>query len=479
MVTTPSPHLKFRLMKTTSIGVFLSVSLWSCAHKPVGSATRTTVNHWPQLGRGAIVVLPLIDLREEKIMSDNKKQIKPLSDEERSSYSEKLRDILFPSRAQHLAVTTGAIADRVRSVPHLNVLARMANSGQPMKAQDSETLRKALSPAKYILFFSITGEDVNWNYSREQPADANGLYQNHVYSIERKMSASVAIWDSDNNTIIYKEEIKPIASTVKSQFVKTRAAAPRNRDVPANFYNASEPDKFDLKPNSSLDIELTHHKERFPSMPERDPAFSKAFDQFLPQSSVASHSASTSNSQQIQQPKNPEKPSKSDNLRAEITLKATTMGVLPLPSLFIGAGVLKWNFLRIGGGIEFTPISTLIDHNLILYDVWNACLCFSADVEWDLGRTSRIQTGLYLGGGAFNYKQSDMIPTLDGLKPETKGDGYIYRAPRVRYLYGDRNGAQLGFGVYQHYYIKLDRPELVENHPSLWGIEITIAGASD
>jgi hypothetical protein len=70
------------------------------------------------------------------------------------------------------------------------------------------------------------------------------------------------------------------------------------------------------------------------------------------------------------------------------------------------------------------------------------------------------------------------MPRIDGTKPKNQGDGYLYRATRVRYLRGDRNGAQFGLGAYQHFYYTLTRPELVANHPTKWGIELTLAVAS-
>jgi hypothetical protein len=162
----------------------------------------------------------------------------------------------------------------------------------------------------------------------------------------------------------------------------------------------------------------------------------------------------------------------------ELSLKATMMGTLPLPTLYIGAATLKWKILRIGGGLEFSPLGTMIDHELRLYDVYNGCLCLTADVEWQFGNKNRILTGLYYGAGIFTYNQSDLLPDLDGTKSKSQSDGYIYRAPRVRYLRGDHKGLQFGLGVYQHIYDKIDKPELIANHPGQYGIEFTVAVAT-
>jgi len=163
------------------------------------------------------------------------------------------------------------------------------------------------------------------------------------------------------------------------------------------------------------------------------------------------------------------------NWRTELSLKSTIMGVLPLPTLYFGMAKLNYEFLRLGGGIAFTPKSTVIDHDVKLYEVSNGCLCFTADIEWDMGNKDRILTGGYLGIGVFTYSQIELVPEFYETKPKSEGDAYYYAAPRVRYLRGDRNGVQYGFGVYRHHYEKLDKPELVANHPAPWGIELTLA----
>lgn len=458
--------------------LFLAFLLIGCVHKPVDIRRPATKQNLPQVGRGGVVLTPLFDLRDEKILDEQKKYIGSFSDEQRLSYAEKLQYILFPNTTDNQTLTGGAIYTRVMSFENIKKLASIAVDASSLPTYEAEALKKILAPARYIAFFSFNSEKLNWNYSRQNPEDStSGHIQKHVYSIERKMSATVSIWEADSNRFVYRKQIDPIVSSVNSVLVKTKNLGPTPTQMPSNYDKAINPDKFDLKPSISVEIERMYHANRFPPIPEREPTFSAEFKSFNPSNAMDANMTEQKPSQP--KPNSSKNTGPSDNMRAELTIKATTMGVLPLPSLFLGAAILKWNILRLGGGIEFTPISTLIDHNLILYKVWNACFCLSADVEWQLGRNHRIQTGAYLGSGAFNYEPSDLMPTMDGLDPKTQGDGYLYRAPRVRYLYGDRNGAQFGFGVYQHYYMSINRTELAANHPSLWGIELTFAAAGD
>ena len=451
---------------------FLLLTLILC--KTVGSAYgQESPTKIKNLRAGDILITPLLDLRDPKLKLQPEKKIDFYPPRQRSIYAESLGKILFQNSQLHRVHTSGKAFDEITSFKALNDMARKVNSATPLAPAEAEKIGSFLNGFQYLVFFSFTDEEANYQHVRETPKDADGFLVENIYTTQRKMSAQIVVWDIFNNQIADSIQINPTAEARSSVFVRTGKKPTAYQFPPANYDIAREPDAFDRKPTSSLETERSAHRNRFPALPEREPEFTNALKGLNPTPTSTPSTTETNKA-----PARQNKTDFDDNFRMELTLKSTLMGVLPLPTLYIGAATLKWKILRIGGGIEFSPLGTMIDHEVRLYDVYNGCLCLSADVEWQLGNKNRILTGLYYGAGIFTYNQSDLLPDLDGTKSKSQSDGYIYRAPRIRYLRGDHQGVQFGIGVYQHYYEKLEKPELVANHPYQYGLEITVAVAT-
>jgi hypothetical protein len=424
------------------------------------------------LRAGDILITPLLDLRDPKLKLQLEKKIDFYPPRQRIIYAESLGKILFQNSQLHRVHTSGKAFDEISSVKALNDMARKVNSATPLSPAEAEKIGSVLTGFQYLVFFSFTNEEANYQHAREIPKDADGFLVENIYITQRKMAAQIVVWDILNNQITDSIQINPTAEARSSVFVRTGKKPTAYQFPPSNYDIAREPDALDRKPTSSLETERSAHRNRFPALPEREPEFTTALKGLNPTPTSA---PSTTGTNKV--PARQNKFDFEDNFRMELTLKSTLMGVLPLPTLYLGAATLKWKILRIGGGIEFSPLGTMIDHEVRLYDVYNGCLCLSADVEWQLGNKNRILTGLYYGAGIFTYNQSDLLPDLDGTKSKSQSDGYIYRAPRVRYLRGAHEGLQFGIGVYQHYYDNLEKPELVANHPYQYGLELVFAAA--
>jgi len=425
------------------------------------------------LRAGDILITPLLDLRDPKLKLQPEKKIDFYPPRQRTIYAESLGKIIFPNSQLHRVHTSGKAFDEITSFKALNDMARKVNSATPLSPAEAEKIGRVLTGFQYLVFFSFRNEEANYQHVRETPKDADGFLVENIYSTQRKMSAQIVVWDILNNQITESIQINPTAEARTSVFVRTGKKPAANQFPPADYDSAREPDTLDRKPTSSLETERSVHRNRFPALPEREPEFTNALKGLNPAPTSATSPTGTNKA-----PARQNKTDFEDNFRMELTLKSTLMGVLPLPTLYIGAATLKWKILRLGGGLEFSPLGTMIDHEVRLYDVYNGCLCLSADVEWQLGNKNRILTGLYYGAGIFTYNQSDLLPDLDGTQSKSQSDGYIYRAPRIRYLRGDHQGVQFGIGVYQHHYDKLEKPELVANHPYQYGLEITVAVAT-
>lgn len=425
-----------------------------------------------------LVITPLIDLRNLKNAPLDGSTPPTFSDQQRYFYASVLRDAILKKRQDVRPHSSGSAFDWVARVENLRDLATRANAKSPLSNEDQARIKSGLNGYRYVIFFTFLEDKVSYDARKEPRENSQGLLNEHFYQASRKLGLNIAIWDSQKNETIFTSSVTPTASNKRSISIKSGTRPPRGVPFRDDYKAAEDPDKLDRSPTINLEQELKLHKGRFPDVPAREPLLlaelPKLFDGAVNDGSTPQVGPATQNSSNAvtddHQPK--------ENTRTELTLKSTIMGVLPLPTIFIGVATLKHRFLRLGGGIEFTPKGTLIDHNLTIYEVWNGCVCLSADIEWDLGQKDRIQTGSYFGAGVFSYSESDIMPRIDGTKPKNQGDGYLYRATRVRYLRGDRNGAQFGFGAYQHFYYTLTRPELVANHPAQWGIELTLAVAS-
>ncbi len=425
-----------------------------------------------------LVITPLIDLRNLKNVPLDGTTPPTFSDQQRYFYANSLREAILNKRQDVRPHSSGPAFDWVARIEKLRDLALKANSKTPFPNEDVTLIKSGLTGYRFVVFFTFLEDQVSYDAQKQPRESSQGLVNDHTYQVSRKIGLSMAIWDSLKNETIFTSSVSPIGSSKRSVSVRSGTRPKRGTPVLDDYKTAEDPDKLDRSPTMNLDQELKLHKVRFPDVPAREPLLiaelPKLFDGSVndmraPQ--VAPVTQNNVNSTTVDSlPK--------ENTRTELTLKSTIMGILPLPTIFIGVATLKHRFLRLGGGVEFTPKGTLIDHNLTIYEVWNGCLCLSADIEWELGQKNRIQTGSYFGAGVFSYSESDIMPRIDGTKPKNQGDGYLYRATRVRYLRGDRNGAQFGLGAYQHFYYTLTRPELVANHPAKWGIELTLAVAS-
>ena len=435
-----------------------------------GQKAPFSTNHFR---KGDIIITPLLDLRDPKAKVEPNKKIDFPPPRERTIYAEKLGKILFPSPEAHRVHTSGLEFDEINKLKNLPDLARQVHAGTPLPKVWASKITSIAPDFQYLIFFSFSNEKLAYQHSRSVPTYADGYLVENIYTTQREMTVKVAIWDIQNNQIAYLDEINPLAEGSTSVFVKTEKKTSTYKFTPPNYDRAINPDVLDKKPTVTLEDELKVHRHRFPPPPEREPELSNALKRF---------NSTTPAKLESEQPKTsrPEKQNTDfeDNFRMELSLKTTMMGTLPLPTLYFGAATLKWKIFRLGGGLEFSPLGTMIDHEVRLYDVYNGCLCLTADVEWQFGNKNRILTGLYYGAGIFTYNQSDLLPDLDGTKSKSQSDGYIYRAPRVRYLRGDHKGVQFGLGVYQHVYDKLEKAELVANHPSQYGIEFTVAVAT-
>lgn len=450
--------------------LILIVALTVLAYYPTKSQAQDQSLSIENLRAGSILITPLLDLRGTKIDPTSKTDID--SKKQRITYAESLGEILFANSRKHRVRTSGEAFDQIINLKTLNELARTANSGKPLPATDSINIGSILSGFQYLIFFSLTNDEAKYEYARENPTDADGFLVQHTYTAKRLMIVKIAVWDIKNNQITHVAEVNAIPEARKSIFVKTEKKMSPYIITPSNYDLAIAPDIHDRKPTSSLETERSVHRNRFPPLPDRDPEFTNALRNFMP-----TQPKPTEISEKSKPPSRQNDHKFENNLRMELNLKSTLMGVLPLPNIFLGAATLKWKILRIGGGIEFSPLGTMIDHEVRLYEVFNSCFSLSADVEWQLGSNNRILTGAYYGAGVFTYKQSDLLPDLDGTKSKSQSDGYIYRAPRVRYLRGAHEGLQFGIGVYQHYYDKLEKPELLANHPYKYGLELVFAAA--
>ena len=450
--------------------LILIVSLLVFICEPTNSQAQDQLSSIGSLRPGSILITPLLDLRNTKLEPTSKMDFYP--QEQRIIYAEALGKILFSNSKKHRVRTSGEAFDQIINLKTLNELARKANSGTPPPAIESSKIESILSGFQYLIFFSLTNEEAKYDYTRENPTNADGFLVEHIYTTKRLMAVKISVWDIQNNQITHVAEVNATPEARKSIFVKTEKKMSPYVFPPSDYDQAIAPDIHDRKPTSSLETERSVHRNRFPPLPDREPEFSNALRKFNPTQPEPTEISEKA------RPRSKQNDSKfENNLRMELNLKSTLMGVLPLPNIFIGAATLKWKILRIGGGIEFSPLGTMIDHEVRLYEVFNGCLSLSADVEWQLGSNNRILTGAYYGAGVFTYKQSDLLPDLDGTKSKSQSDGYIYRAPRVRYLRGAHEGLQFGIGVYQHYYDRLEKPELVANHPYQYGLELVFAAA--
>ena len=458
-------------MRHIILALFFVSLLPSCLSVGVDHVDTEPGFDWDTMKRDQILMTPLLDLRTGVVSVPGQDSlVAPFSSEQNIAYAEAFKQVFFKWRKDIRVFGAGGAFENISTLPNLPELSRKALNKEPFSPEDVAKIRELNQGIRFIFFFNLVGERLEYRYSVTAPSEAKGLYIEKNYEAVHILEVELALWDSkDAKTVLKLEKI--LRPTNFNQVILRTGKIPDKTTgkSPGRYASAVSPDIWDMQGTNDLEHELKVHKLRFPKFLGREPSFSASFKH------IALSMPIQGSEQNLIEYKN------FTNHRPELTFRSQKLGSLGIHSIFIGTSSIIYNRYRLGGGLDFSLSSPEIKYQEKKYNLDAGNLLLSTDLEWQLSSGLRMLTGAVYGGGSIairskdkaNAESSDQADQQE--KQSDPTDSYWYAAPRVRFLLGGKQGGQIGVGVYKQFYKGLDRPEVLEHPPSEWGVEATLA----
>ncbi len=448
--------------------VSLCLLVSSCLMSGVDKIDADPDFDWNSIKRDEILMTPLIDLRDIITPPGDENLASPYTRDENIAYAEAFKQVFFKNRKDVRVYGAGGAFEKISSVENLSEIAKKVVSRKPLSLEETERLRATTQGIRFIFFFDFAKERLFYDYDMEKPPEALGLYVVKTYMAKREMLVKLALWDSRDSKTVFITEKTAFSTATNRLYIRTGLMPPPNLKVIPGFYNtAQSPDQADRQSFYGPVDEMAVHRARFPKFAAREPAFSGTFKNLV--LSLPIHRSE----QNLIEYEN------FTNHRPEITFKGSKLGRQTQTDVFFGFSSILYNRYRLGLGFEVSMNQPILEYGGKKYKVSNQMLAVTTDLEWELAQNWRLLTGSYFGAGAMSIKPKDSKPVTDpptdNSETKSESDGYTYAAPRIRLIWGQKSGGQLGLGVFRQYYNRIDRPEFTDYKPSLWGGELTIA----
>ncbi len=449
--------------------IFISsclVLLQACVSVKVDKIDAVDGFDWETLKRDLIVMTPLLDLRGQvQHPPGYDADVLPFSQKQSVAFAEVFKQRFFKLRKDIQVFGAGGAFDGIAKIAILPEISRKVLAKETLSLSDQRLLNRARQDKRFIFFFNFAEEKLHFEYSMTIPLDANGLYVEKHYDAKRTMILKFALWDAkEAKTVFISEKIlEPF--TRNNILVRTGLSPLAVKGGKGQYDSARDPDVYDRMGTDSLEDELRYHKGRFPTVfPRREPDFTGSFDDF-----ILSLPIKKSEQNLIEY----------ENFtfhRPELTLRNSEMGSDSMASVFLGSSSIIYNRYRVGLGVELGAASKDVRHDGKDYEISKFCFCLTTDLEWELTDYIRLLTGSVLGAGNFGITQKiddQLVGETSGEKPETS-DGFWYAAPRIRLVFGEKEGVQFGLGAFKQFHAGLVEPQITKNSPGTWGAELSL-----
>lgn len=449
--------------------VLISTCVWflqACISVKVDNIEAVDGFDWDTLKRDLIVMTPLIDLRGDVERPPGyDADILPFSQKQSIAFAEIFKQLFFKLRKDIRVFGAGGAFDAIAKIPTLPEISRKVLAKETLSLSEQRLLNRARQDKRFIFFFNFVSEKLHFEYSVITPMEANGLYVEKNYDAKRTMILRLALWDAKEAKTVFITDKTMEPLTRNRILVRTGLSPLAVKGGRGQYDSAREPDAFDRTGNEDLEAELRYHKGRFPTFfPGREPEFTASFDDLILALPIKKSEQNLIEYEYF------------TFHRPELSLRTSQMGSGSMTSAFLGTSSIIYNRFRLGVGVELGGLSNAVKHDGKDYEISKFCLCMTTDLEWELTDYMRLLTGSVLGAGNFAVthktdEQGVLEPAEE--KSETK-DGFWYAAPRIRLVFGAKEGLQFGLGAFQQYHAGLVEAQVTKNEPALWGAEISL-----
>ncbi len=427
--------------------------LTGCLTTGVSSIDADPEFNWDTLKRDEILMSPLVDLR----LGGGQPFF---ADKDRLAYAEEFKQVFFKLRKDIRVFGAGGAFTNFTKVENLPDLARKVLSKEPLPDADVARLKAGSQDIRFVFFFAVTAEHLSHDYSYEFRSDQRDDVARYIS--RRELTVKLALWDSSTNKTVWiatKNLTPQDVNTVSVPNSSKRRVKKGDRYVweGSSLY-------------SSLARELEINRNYFPQHPEREPTFSKSFDDFALSLPLQPSEAKLIEYEHF------------THHRPEAGLRAAAIGKETTVNLFLGSSSVINYHLRLGGGLLVPLNSPTIEFEG--EDVNVTMLAYGAtfDYETELSPTKRLLAGVFAGGAAFTMAPDEEPPLAgsedpDAPKEDAVGDGTFVLWPRVHLLFGEKSGFQWGVGGAYRFFDGIEEPFLKANRPAPWSLDLNVAYA--
>lgn len=420
---------------------------------------------WEALKRDLIVMTPLLDLRGEvKHPPGYEADVLPFSEKQAIAFAEIFKQRFFKLRKDIRVFGAGGAFEAIAKIQTLPEISRKVLAKEKLSPAEQKLLNRARQDKRFIFFFNFAEERLHFEYSVSAPSEARGLYVEKNYDAKRSMTLKLALWDSKERKTVFISE-KLLEPIVRNKIlVRTGLSPLAVKGDKGQYDSAREPDVYDRMGTQDLEEELRVHKGRFPTVfPGREPDFTASFDDFILTLPIKKSEQNLIEYEYF------------TFHRPEMTLRNSAMTSGSLMSLYLGTSSIIYNRYRLGAGAEFGALGQSVKYDGNEYEINKFCFCMTTDLEWEVTDSIRLLTGGVLGAGNFgiSVKEDDQMPDDTAAAKLTKNDGFWYAAPRLRLIFGAKEGFQFGLGAFKQFHYGLVEPQLIQNKPGEWGAELS------
>lgn len=436
-----------------------SIFLTGCISTSVDQKYSAEGFSWDTLKRDQIVMFPFQDLREG--VDANDPNLTFFDAKKSTEYAEAFKQVFFKLRKDIRLFGAGGAFEALEKIPNLQQKAKLIASKQPLSEQDLGEIKQGTQDIRFFMVVSLARESINRQFQINN-LDKQPYFQK-VYSTTRSMDVVAALWDSKDNRTVWSvaKKLNPTSSNIVNvKLPGIKDDHPLLRGITFVADNPSEP--------KTLEFELRSRPARFPGIPDREPEFSKSFDDIT--LALPLHSSE-------------EKLIEYDSFtyhRPELTVIGSAFGKSAAIGGAFNMTSMIYKTWRLGAGVSYLgSTGKYEDRN---YNFTDLTFGVVAAAEFQLSDRFGLQIGGLIGPSAMTAKpeldqnRSSIQGVGKDLEPETSNtDGSMAYIPHLKLIYGNIQGGQFTLTGSYRRFNGIENPILLQNLPAPWSAQAGFA----
>ncbi|MCX6116674.1 MAG: hypothetical protein NT027_03970, partial [Proteobacteria bacterium] len=389
------------------------------------------------------------------------KKLPFFSDKQRNEYPEKFKQVFFKNRKDIRMFGAGGAFEKLIENENLPDKSESMIRNKPLSDSQLNELKSGTQGIRFFMAFAVMKDNTRYDFSYSEPSNVG--YALKTYYHIRDIDIQVALWDSKDNKTVWSALKKVSPSNSRSLKVR-RISVPEGVDMSSVTFDADD----NPHEESNLTSELSRRPERFPSMPDKEPAFSESFDDFA-----------------LALPLHPseEKLIEYESFtyhRPELSFLLSKIGDHSVGGGEFGFSSRKYNKYRLGFAVGISGNTPKVAFENKYYNLSEVHGGLTTDFEFRLAGTTNLQIGALLGWAWLNATehQDDADKKLKTNTTKDKSEESLSKLdatwaiwPRIRIIFNAANTAQFYLGGTYRKYYGIEENVFKENTPANWSAD--------